>query len=120
MSSAALSTLESSLDAMDDLAPLARVLGFTSIESYVTWKRLEPKREGEFDFTFYDAIVKRLAEYDLKWFPLLIVGSGYALPDWFIASRENHGFVCLEHRRTNAIQSIWAPSHRRHSWRSVR
>ena len=31
-----------SLDAMNDLAPLARVLGFTSIESYVTWKRLEP------------------------------------------------------------------------------
>ena len=39
-------TLEQSLDAMNDLAPLARVLGFTSIESYVTWKRLEPEREG--------------------------------------------------------------------------
>lgn len=107
-------TLAQSLDAMNDLAPLARVLGFTSIESYVTWKRLEPEREGEFDFTFYDAIVKRLAEYDLQWFPLLIVGSGYALPDWFMNSEENRGFVCLEHGRTNAIQSIWAASHRRH------
>ncbi len=107
-------TLEQSLDAMNDLAPLARVLGFTSIESYVTWKRLEPEREGAFDFAFYDAIVKRLAEYDLKWFPLLIVGSGYALPDWFMNSAENRGFVCLEHGRTNAIQSIWAPSQRRH------
>ena len=107
-------TLEQSLEAMNDLAPLARVLGFTSIESYVTWKRLEPEHEGGFDFTFYDAIVKRLAEYDLKWFPLLIVGSGYALPDWFMRSEENHGFVCLEHGRTNAIQSIWAASHRRH------
>lgn len=109
-----MSTLDASLDALTDLAPLARVLGFTSIESYVTWKRLEPKREGEFDFSFYDAVVQRLAEYDLKWFPLLIIGSGYALPDWFIKGPENHGFVCLEHGLTNAIQSIWAPSHRRH------
>jgi hypothetical protein len=107
-------TLEQSLDAITDLAPLARVLGFTSIESYVTWKRLEPRHEGEFDFTFYDAIVKRLAEHDLKWFPLLIVGSGYALPDWFSKSNENIGFACLEHDRTNAIQSIWVPNHRRH------
>ncbi|MBI2926246.1 MAG: beta-galactosidase [Verrucomicrobia bacterium] len=108
------SALESSLDAMNDLAPLARVLGFTSIESYVTWKRLEPRREGEFDFSFYDAIVKKLAEYDLKWFPLLIVGSGYALPDWFLQSKEYVGFVCLEHGLTNSIQSIWSPSHKRH------
>lgn len=108
------STLDESLDAITDLAPLARVLGFTSIESYVTWKRLEPDAEGRFDFGFYDAIVKRLAEYDLKWFPLLIIGSGYALPDWFMKSRENHGFVCLEHDISNPIQSIWAPSHRRH------
>ncbi len=108
------SALEASLEAMNDWAPLARVLGFTSIESYVTWKRLEPEREGEFDFGFYDAIVARLGEYGLKWFPLLIVGSGYALPEWFLRSEENHGFVCLEHGLTNAIQSIWAPSHRRH------
>ncbi len=108
------SALESSLDAMNDLAPLARVLGFTSIESYVTWKRLEPRREGEFDFGFYDAVVKKLAEYDLKWFPLLIVGSGYALPDWFLQSKEYVGFVCLEHGLTNSIQSIWNPWHKRH------
>lgn len=108
------STLPASLAALNDLAPLARVLGFTSIESYVTWKRLEPEREGEFDFRFYDAVVAKLQEYGLKWFPLLIVGSGYALPDWFLASPENVGFVCLEHGLTNSIQSIWCPSHRRH------
>jgi hypothetical protein len=108
------SALPASLEALNDLAPLARVLGFTSIESYVTWKRLEPRREGEFDFTFYDAVVKKLAEYQLKWFPLLIVGSGYALPDWFLESKENAGFVCLEHGLSNAIQSIWSPYHRRH------
>lgn len=109
-----MSALPASLAALNDLAPLARVLGFTAIESYVTWKRLEPRREGEFDFSFYDAVTSRLAEYDLKWFPLLIVGSAYALPDWFLDGPENHGFVCLEHGLTNAIQSIWAPTHRRH------
>jgi hypothetical protein len=109
-----MSALEASLEAMEDLAPLARVLGFTAIESYVTWKRLEPRCEGEFDFRFYDAVVQRLAESELKWSPLLIVGSGYALPEWFLKSEENRGFVCLEHGLTNAIQSIWAPGHRRH------
>jgi hypothetical protein len=108
------SALGVSLEAMHELAPLARVLGFTSIESYVTWKRLEPVREGEFDFRFYDAVVRKLAEYQLKWFPLLIVGSGYALPDWFLQSQENVGFACLEHGLTNTIQSIWSPYHRRH------
>jgi hypothetical protein len=99
---------------MRELAPLARVLGFTSIESYVTWKRLEPAAEGTFDFSFYDAIVTELAKYDLKWFPLLIVGSAYALPDWFLNSDENIGMVCLEHGESNPIQSIAAPAHKRH------
>ena len=109
-----MAALTDSVAAMNELAPLARVLGFTSIESYVTWKRIEPVREGEFDFSFYDGIVAKLAQYQLKWFPLLIVGSGYSLPDWFLASPENVGFVCLEHGLTNAIQSIWSPTHRRH------
>jgi len=107
-------TLESSLDSIAELGPLARVLGMTSIEGYVTWKRLEPEREGVFDFSFYDPIVQKLAEYDLKFFPLLIVGSGYALPEWFMASDENVGFVCLEHGIENAVQSIWHEPHRRH------
>jgi hypothetical protein len=91
-----------------------KALGMTSIEGYVTWKRLEPHKEGEFDFSFYDAIVHKLAEYELKFFPLLIVGSGYALPDWFISTPDNIGFVCLEHGLENAVQSIWSPAHKRH------
>lgn len=107
-------TLAASLDQIDELAPLCRALGMTSIEGYVTWKRLEPTKEGDFDFSFYDAIVNKLAEHDLKFFPLLIVGSGYALPEWFIHSSDNVGFVCLEHGLENAVQSIWSPTHRRH------
>ena len=112
--------LQGSLDAMADIAPLARVLGFTSIESYVLWRRIEPKEEGKFDFSFYDGVIEKLKAYDLKWFPLLIVGSAYALPDWFAASPENVGMVCLEHGESNAIQSIWSPWHKRHVTRVLR
>ncbi len=106
--------LNAALDGMADMAPLARVLGFTAVESYVLWRRLEPAKEGTFDFSFYDAVVERLQQYGLKWFPLLIVGSSYALPDWFQKSPENVGFVCLEHGLANDIQSIWSPHHKRH------
>ncbi|MBX3177619.1 MAG: beta-galactosidase [Candidatus Hydrogenedentes bacterium] len=106
--------LDSSLAALNELAPLARVLGFNAVESYVSWKRVEPRAEGEFDFSFYDAIVAKLAEYDLKWFPLLIVGSAYALPEWFLESDENVGMVCLEHGLSNPVQSICYEPHRRH------
>lgn len=109
-----LATLQHSLDSLNEFAPLARVLGFTAIESYVTWKRLEPGVEGGFDFAYYDAIVGKLQEYGLKWFPLLIVGSGYALPDWFRGGPEDAPFTCLEHGLSNPIQSIWSPYHARH------
>lgn len=105
---------EASVRELNDLAPLAKVLGFNGIEAYVSWKRLEPRAEGEFDFSFYDAVVNKLREYDLKLFPLLIVGSAYALPEWFIKSEENVGMICLEHGLTNAVQSICYEPHRRH------
>lgn len=108
------SDLQSSLDALHELAPLARVLGFNGVESYVKWNLIEPRREGEFNFHFYDSVVEKLSAYGLKWFPLLIVGSAYSLPDWFVKSDENVGFVCLEHGQPNLIQSIWSPFHQRH------
>ena len=101
------------LDSLRELAPLAVVLGFNAIESYLTWNRIEPE-EGKFDFTFYDTVAEKLRQYGLKWFPLLIVGSAYSLPDWFVNSKENIGFSCLEHGQANLIQSIWSPYHKRH------
>ncbi|RJP32296.1 MAG: glycosyl hydrolase family protein [Candidatus Omnitrophota bacterium] len=107
------SALQSSLEALHELAPLAKVVGFNAVESYVKWNLIEPEL-GRFDFRFYDAVVEKLQQYDLLWFPLLIVGSAYALPDWFAASEENIGFVCLEHGVGNPIQSIWSPYHKKH------
>jgi len=104
---------ESSLAAMKELVPLAKVLGFTSIETYVRWNWVEPE-EGIFDWRYVDPLVQEIRRYDMKWFPLLIVGSAYALPQWFRGSQEDVGFVCLEHGISNPIQSIWNPSQKRH------
>jgi len=112
--------LQRDLDALDELVPLAKVLGFNAIELYVRWNLIEPEREGRFDFSYYDALVAKIQAYGLKWFPLLIVGSAYALPEWFVESEENVGFVCLEHGISNPIQSIWSPYHRRHVSRVLR
>jgi len=105
--------LERSVANLREQLPLAKALGFNGIEAYVRWDLVEPK-PGEFDWTFYDAIVEELRRYDLKLFPLLIVGSAYALPEWFYNSTENVGFVCLEHGLSNPIQSIWSPYHKKH------
>ncbi len=98
--------LGEALAAIRNLAPLARALGFNAIESYVKWNFVERSR-GVFDWSFYDAIADELDRQGLRWFPLLIVGSAYALPDWYHDSEENAGFVCLEHRIGNDIQSTF-------------
>lgn len=106
--------LHEDLALLDEYAPLAKALGFNGLELYVRWSYIEPTREGDFDFTYYDALVAKMGEYGMKWFPLLVVGSEYALPKWFIESKENIGFRCLEHGKENLIQSIWSPFHQRH------
>jgi hypothetical protein len=111
--------LQASLDSLHELAPLAKVLGFNAIESYVRWDLVEPRKD-QFDFSFYDTIVKKISSYGLEWFPLLIVGSAYSLPEWFLASDESVGFVCLEHGLTNPIQSIWSPYHPKYVTRFLR
>lgn len=112
-------TLQPLLEYMRELVPLAKVLGFNSVESYVIWNRVELEK-GEFDWAYFDAIVEQIRAYDMKWFPLLIVGSAYALPDWFLESGDSVEFVCLEHGLPNLIQSIWSPTHREHVTRFLR
>lgn len=106
-------SLKGAIDNIHELAPLARVLGFTSIEVYIPWDQIEP-RQNEFDFSYFDNVALEVGKYGLKLFPLLIVGSAYALPEWFKQSGENAGFVCLEHGLSNPIQSIWSPYHKKH------
>jgi hypothetical protein len=103
----------SSVAALREYVPLAKVLGFTSIESYVRWNWVE-QEEGKFDWSLIDPQVAEMTRHGMKWFPLLVVGSAYALPSWYRNSKENIGFVCLEHGLENPIQTIWNPAQERH------
>lgn len=94
------------LAAIRNMAPLVRALGFDAVESYVQWNYVEA-RQGVYDWSHYDGVVNALQKYGLKWFPLLIVGSAYSLPDWYYNSKDNVGFECLEHHLSNPIQSIF-------------
>ena len=94
------------LASLRNLLPLARALGFNGIESYVKWGFVE-RSPGVFDWSYYDAVVDEVQKHGLKWFPLLIVGSAYALPDWFYHSSEHTGYECLEHHIGNDIPTIF-------------
>jgi len=107
------SGLPDALAQMRELAPLAHLLGFNGFESYVKWNFVEPQ-QGRFDWSFYDRLVAEGAKYELQWFPLLIVGSAYTLPDWYYNSPENEGFVCLEHKISNPIQTIFCENQTPH------
>ena len=105
--------LPSAREQMRVYCPIASALGFTGVESYVKWNFVEPE-QGHFDWGYYDAVVAEAQQYGLRWFPLLIVGSAYALPPWFHDSPENMGFACLEHNKGNNIQTIFSEHQRPH------
>ncbi|MBI4559466.1 MAG: beta-galactosidase, partial [Candidatus Hydrogenedentes bacterium] len=98
--------LPEALSRMREVCPLAAALGFNAVESYVKWNFVETEK-NRYDWSYYDAVVEEARRHGLKWFPLLIVGSAYALPQWFHDSQENVGFVCLEHGKRNNIQTIF-------------
>ncbi len=88
--------LPQALAELREQLPLVRALGFNGVESYVKWAFVE-RSPGVFDWSFYDAVVDEMERHGLRWFPLLIVGSAYALPEWIHSSGELDGYVCLEH-----------------------
>jgi hypothetical protein len=105
--------LNGALAEMRNLLPLARVLGFNGIESYVKWNFVE-RSPGVFDWSFYDAIVNELERNNLRWFPLLIVGSAYSLPEWFFNSPDMVGYRCLEHGTKIEIPTIFSDHQEKH------
>jgi Glycosyl hydrolase family 14 len=110
---ATLDGLPDALANMRNLLPLAKALGFGGIESYVKWNFVE-RTPGNFDWSFYDALVDEIEKRDLKWFPLLIVGSAYALPEWFFKSPDMVGFRCLEHGIEIEIPTIFSDHQVKH------
>ena len=57
----------------------------------------------------YAAILSKIEKHGLQWFPMLLAGSGYALPAWLYESTNNVGFKCLEHGIVHDTQSIFHP-----------
>lgn len=106
-------SLEQALDNIREYAPVAKVLGFTSVECFVRWDMIEPER-GRFDFSHYDRIVEAIRRYDLKWFPNLVITSAFALPKWYIESAEYQPFQCLEHGLSNQSPALWNLVNRDH------
>lgn len=93
-------------------AALYRMLGFTCVESYVTWQTVEDAGEGQWDWSHWDKQVETLRSAGLKWAPLIVCGPAYSLPKWFRESNRSVPYVCLEHGEKSKIQSLWDPKFR--------
>lgn len=111
--------LETALESMREICPLAAAMGFTAVESYVKWNFVEYE-QGVFDWSYYDAVVAEARKHGLKWFPLLITGSAYTLPAWYHDSPKNIGYVCMEHGKRNNIQTIFTEVHTPYARRFMR
>lgn len=98
--------VEDALAGIRNEAPLIRALGFNGVETYVRWGYVERNR-GTYDWSFYDAILGEIEKHGLQWFPMLLAGSGYAIPEWLHDSKDNFGFKCLEHGIVHDTQSIF-------------
>ncbi len=92
----------------DNAYRVARKIGITSLQSYVGWAQLEPEK-GRVTYATYDPVVTQIRKHHLKWLPFLITAPYVATPKWF---RTEGGVdaVCLEHKQSTPIQSIWNPA----------
>ena len=99
--------LPATLERMADCVPYVRSMGFNGAESYVRWDFVEYEKD-KFDWSYYDAVIAAAARYGMKWFPLVIGGSAYALPAWYREETPGfEGFACLEHGKSNNIPTIF-------------
>lgn len=98
--------------------PLLRAIGFNGVETYVRWGLVERTR-GQYDWSYYDAILDEIERHGLQWFPMLLAGSGYALPEWLYNSTNNFGFKCLEHGILHDTQTIFHPFQREYASRFI-
>lgn len=99
--------LEAALERMREELPYVKSMGFGGFESYVKWNFVEYER-GVYDWSYYDAVIDLASQFGIKWFPLIIGGSAYALPEWFREDVEGFtGFLCLEHAIENNVPTIF-------------
>jgi len=106
------------LAALRNQLPLIRAIGFNGVETYVRWGMAE-RTQGHYDWSYYDAIFDEIERHGLKCFPMLLAGSGYALPEWLYNSTNNVGFKCLEHGIVHDTQTIFQPFQREYASRFI-
>ena len=106
------------LAALRNQLPLIRAIGFNGVETYVRWGMAERTR-GRYDWSYYDAIFDEIERHGLQCFPMLLAGSGYALPEWLYHSTNNAGFKCLEHGLVHDTQTIFQPLQREYASRFI-
>ncbi|MBI2841776.1 MAG: beta-galactosidase [Armatimonadetes bacterium] len=87
------------------LAPMVKILGATSLETYVRWDLVEPLR-GVWDWSFYDRVADILRENGLRWSPRLVTGDAQSIPAWFAKSATS---ACTEDRKECWNQPVWNP-----------
>ncbi len=110
--------LDEALAGLSNQLPLVRAIGFNGVESYVRWGLVERER-GTYDWSYYDAMLAEIERHGLQWFPMLLAGSGYALPAWLYDSTNNVGFKCLEHGIVHDTQTIFQPFQREYARRFI-
>lgn len=96
-------------DATPVQAALYHALSVSSVESYVDWAGVEPRRNA-WDWSRWDEQVRVLREAGLKWVPFLIAGPAYATPLWFQNSPESAVYRCLEHGEPSKVQTLFNPA----------
>lgn len=92
-----------------DILHQIKLSGATAVQIYTFWKDFEPEKEGEFKWDYFDRQVNLLKEAGLKWVPFFLIGPKYASPDWWLQDKRHMGLVCLEHKKSSMIESIWNP-----------
>ena len=107
------------LSKLKEQLPRMKAAGVTSHETYVRWNLVE-KSPGEFDFSLYDQIAQLDKSHGIRWVPFLIIGPGYATPEWFHNSKDSVKYVCLEHGEESSVESLWNPRLRGHVSRFMR
>jgi hypothetical protein len=107
------------LERLKQELPRMKAAGVTSHETYVRWNLVETS-PGKFDFSLYDKIALLDQSYGIRWVPFLIIGPGYATPDWFYNSKDSVKYICLEHGEQSCIESLWNPRLPRHISRFIK
>jgi hypothetical protein len=75
-------TKEETASLLNKTLPMFKSIGMTSHMLYVKWNVIEHEK-GQFDFSYYDSAVELYETYGVNWFPFIVIGSPYTLPDWF-------------------------------------